>query len=48
MKKQIIQIVSAFILFIIALCVQFENVWIKRDISYRIFNSWRRNYIKKQ
>ena len=32
MKKQIIQIVSAFILFIIALCVKFENIWITRAI----------------
>lgn len=32
MKKQIIQIVSAFILFIIALCAKFENIWINRAI----------------
>ena len=32
MKKQIIQIVSAFILFIIALCAKFENIWITRAI----------------
>lgn len=32
MKKQIIQIVLAFILCIIALCVKFENIWITRAI----------------
>ena len=34
MKKQIIQIVSALILFIIGLCVKFENVWINRVIYF--------------
>ena len=39
MKKQIIQVISALILFIIGLSVKFENVWINRAIyliSYAI------------
>ena len=34
MKKQIIQIISALILFIIGLCVKFENAWINRVIYF--------------
>ena len=34
MKKQIIQIISALILFIIGLCVKFENAWISRVIYF--------------
>ena len=32
MKKQIIQIITACVLFIIALCAKFENIWISRII----------------
>ena len=32
MKKQIIQVISALILFIIGLSVKFENIWINRPI----------------
>ena len=34
MKEQIIQIISALILFIIGLCVKFENAWISRVIYF--------------